>query len=254
MKGIYKFTNKINNKSYIGQSVNLESRYASHKRNYINSNLSCYNNKFYSAIRKYGFENFTYEILKESENFTVEQLNEMEIYYIKKYNSYYQGYNMNPGGNNTGTNYFIPENIIIQIKQDLQNEVNLSLTDIAKKYHISSISIISAINNGKSYNFIGEYYYPIRSKEEMKYTQQGGNNGRSIFSDKEVMFIREQFQYKTLKEIYEEYKEKISYSALKKIIYGVHYTHLPIYKKRNKSWFLHGTCIDYPREEEQKNQ
>ena len=63
MKGIYKFTNKINGKSYIGQSVQLETRYNSHKRNYNNSNLSVYNSKFYRAIRKYGFENFDYEIL-----------------------------------------------------------------------------------------------------------------------------------------------------------------------------------------------
>lgn len=67
MKGIYKFTNNITKKSYIGQSINLESRYNSHKRNYLNKNLSTYNSKFYRAIRKYGFENFTYEILSFSE-------------------------------------------------------------------------------------------------------------------------------------------------------------------------------------------
>lgn len=51
MKGIYKFTNNITKKSYIGQSINLESRYNSHKRNYLNKNLSTYNSKFYRAIR-----------------------------------------------------------------------------------------------------------------------------------------------------------------------------------------------------------
>ena len=38
MKGIYKFTNIINNKSYIGQSVNIEKRYSAHKNNYNNKN------------------------------------------------------------------------------------------------------------------------------------------------------------------------------------------------------------------------
>lgn len=46
MKGIYKFTNKINNKVYIGKSQNLLQRYQSHKRNYNNSKLQDYNTKF----------------------------------------------------------------------------------------------------------------------------------------------------------------------------------------------------------------
>lgn len=91
MKGIYKFTNNITKKSYIGQSINLESRYNSHKRNYLNKNLSTYNSKFYRAIRKYGFENFTYEILCQSENYTVEELNYYEQLYIKQYNSFLDG-------------------------------------------------------------------------------------------------------------------------------------------------------------------
>lgn len=234
MKGIYKFTNKINNKIYIGQSTNLENRYQSHKRNYLNSKLTAYNSAFYQALRKYGFNNFDYEILEASDSFSIDDLNNLEIKYIKLYDSYNNGYNMNPGGSNTGCNFFISENIILQIKKDLK-ENKLTLTDITKKYNISSVGIISSINQGKSYSFIGEYQYPIRSHEEMKKTQQGGNNGRAIFSDKEVLKLRERFQTQTLEEIFKDYKNKISFSALKKIIYGVHYTHLPIYKKEKRN-------------------
>lgn len=114
MKGIYKFTNKFNGKSYIGQSINLELRYKSHKRNYQNSNLHTYNSKFYRALRKYGFDNFEYNILEENDLFSQEDLNNKEKYYIKLYDSQKNGYNMNAGGNNTGNNYFISEENVLK--------------------------------------------------------------------------------------------------------------------------------------------
>lgn len=254
MKGIYKFTNKINGKIYIGQSLDLRRRYISHKNNYKNPNSQAYKNAFYAALRKYGFENFDYEIITQSENFDKDQLNELEKYYIDKYKSYENGYNMNPGGNNTGGNYKISSDIILAIKEDLKNNLSLSLSDIQHKYNISTNSIISNINSGNSYNEIGQYNYPIRTKDQMIITQQGENNSKAIFSNQEVLMIRKDFQNCTLSELFEKYKDKISFSGLKKIVYGIHYTHLPIYKKKEKRWYLNGTCIDYPREEEQGNQ
>lgn len=58
MIGIYKFTNKINGKSYIGQSINLEKRKKEHEHNCFNPNYCNYGSKFYRALRKYGLENF----------------------------------------------------------------------------------------------------------------------------------------------------------------------------------------------------
>lgn len=67
-----------------------------------------------------------------------------------------------------------------------------------------------------------------------------------FFSDKEVLKIRKKFVEMDLNQLYEQYKKEISFSAFKKIVYGVHFTHLPIYKKKQKKWFLDETCIDYP--------
>ena len=94
MIGIYKFTNKLNNKVYIGKSVNVESRIKRHLCNFKNENNQCY---FYRAIRKYGIENFEYEIICECKK---ENLNEMEKYYIHLYvsNNLKYGYNMTEGG------------------------------------------------------------------------------------------------------------------------------------------------------------
>lgn len=92
MIGIYKITNKINNKCYVGQSIHIETRFEEHKR--------CTDNKpLYKAFKKYGIENFIFEIVEEC---IVEQLNDKEIYYIKYFKSSTDewGYNLTFGGNN----------------------------------------------------------------------------------------------------------------------------------------------------------
>lgn len=90
MKGIiYKITNKVNGKSYIGQTrYTLEFRWRQH----IHKKDNTY---FHNAIRKYGVENFEKEILEECD---YTDLNKREIYYIAKYDSFKNGYNLTIGG------------------------------------------------------------------------------------------------------------------------------------------------------------
>ncbi len=93
---VYKYTNLINDKIYIGQTkYSLEKRA---EKNGINYKGSKY---FYRAIQKYGWENFSPEILKD--NLTQEEANELEEYYIKFFDSINPliGYNIRPGGNNS---------------------------------------------------------------------------------------------------------------------------------------------------------
>jgi len=90
---IYKVTNKINNKIYIGQtSKQLKERQNSHIWS-ANNDSSCH---FHKAIRKYGINSFIWEI--EDICNSVEELNEKEIFYIKKYETLNKGYNMTLGG------------------------------------------------------------------------------------------------------------------------------------------------------------
>ena len=60
--GVYMFYNNINNKKYIGSSVNLERRFRAHIISTKFSNLP-----LYRAIRKYGLDNLTYLILEYCE-------------------------------------------------------------------------------------------------------------------------------------------------------------------------------------------
>lgn len=93
--GIYKITNLINNKCYIGQSVDIEKRFRQHKNNYDNKNEPSYDYHLYRSIRKYGIENFKFEIIEECD---YEKLNERETYWIDYYDSYNNGYNETLGG------------------------------------------------------------------------------------------------------------------------------------------------------------
>jgi len=93
---IYKITNEINLKKYIGYSKQVEKRIARHKYIYKSGN-----NLLYKSMKKYGIDNFTFEVIYQSldEKHCFE---EMETYFIKENNSFYlngSGYNLTIGGN-----------------------------------------------------------------------------------------------------------------------------------------------------------
>ena len=90
---IYKATNKINGKCYIGQTVrSLEKRKKEHKRA-IKHRLTW---KFYKDINKYKWNNFKWIVLERYSS--KKELDEGEKYWIKYYNSTSKGYNKLPGG------------------------------------------------------------------------------------------------------------------------------------------------------------
>ena len=94
--GIYKITNKINNKIYIGCSKDIEHRWIAHKSESILEHYPPYNYSIHKAFRKYGIDNFNFEIIEIVNDEA--QLFAREKYWIKYYDSYYNGYNETEGG------------------------------------------------------------------------------------------------------------------------------------------------------------
>lgn len=89
---IYIFTNKINGKVYVGQSIYPESRKIQH----INASKTK-DYLFYRALRKYGIENFEFQVIEK--DIHVDKIGERERYWIKKLNSKApNGYNSTDGG------------------------------------------------------------------------------------------------------------------------------------------------------------
>lgn len=101
MKTIYLHRNKINNKVYIGQTIqtDLKDRW----KNGAGYKTCTY---FYNAIQKYGWENFEHLILEQNENWTQEELDNKEKEYILLFNSNNPqfGYNICEGGSNISPN------------------------------------------------------------------------------------------------------------------------------------------------------
>lgn len=134
MIGIYKITNTTNGKCYIGQSKDIEARWAKHLSVYKSSS----DWELYRAFKKYGISAFKFEIIEEC---SIEALNEREIYWIAQYDSFNNGYNMTLGGEAcNGTNdkavyqYDLSGRFIKEYKSahDAARENNIQFTNICK--------------------------------------------------------------------------------------------------------------------------
>lgn len=93
---IYKYENTLNHKVYIGQTTDIVNRQSSHRSKSI-----FVKSKFYNAVRKYGWDQFSFCVLATIEadpDSITSILDNLEINYIKQYNSYSKGYNSTYGG------------------------------------------------------------------------------------------------------------------------------------------------------------
>lgn len=96
MIGIYKITSKTTGKIYVGQSINIKKRFYEHTYKAFDKKELGYSSILHQAMRKYGIEDFSLEIIEEC---SVDQLDERERYWIKELNTLSpNGYNILVGG------------------------------------------------------------------------------------------------------------------------------------------------------------
>lgn len=151
--GIYKITNKKNGHAYIGQSVDIYKRWTNHKIAAFNKNDDAYKYPICRAFRRYGVENFDFEILEECR---IDELNEKEIHYIALYNTFFYGYNQTLGGEHSS---LVPKENIIGIFHDLET-TQMVHKEIADKWNVSR-STVDWINTGRMWHQDGREY-PIQ--------------------------------------------------------------------------------------------
>ena len=148
---IYKATNIQNNKVYIGQTVkSLSQRKSEHKHRFLYADT---HTKFYNAIKKYGWDNFIWEVVEESIDWTQDELNSKEKYYIQLYNSIEDGYNTLSGGQCSvidgddmavlcGSKPFYAFNIKGEFIGEFINK-----QEFARKYNIPAQRIVEMVQN-----------------------------------------------------------------------------------------------------------
>ena len=187
MIGIYKYTNLINGKSYIGQSVNIVKRRSNHENT---NNRKLEKSYFHRAIDKYGINNFSFEILEECSK---DELNEKEIYYIKKYNTFDRnnGYNRTIGGEQPKINSKCKA--VYQIDLRTRKIINcyVSTREASRKTNTPSSHIADCCNRklilSKGYlwsyvdNYDENYYKKLEvissgKKQKMVYQKDVNNN------------------------------------------------------------------------------
>jgi group I intron endonuclease len=131
---IYKITNKVDQKVYIGQtSRDLELRWKEHKKKGSNCKY------LKAAIENHGVENFKFELICISFD---ENLNDLEMFYIKKYNSLVPlGYNLRNGGNNGKLNEETKKKISESLKLNKTKPINKSF--LGRKHTEETKKLIS---------------------------------------------------------------------------------------------------------------
>ena len=238
MIGIYKITNTINNKIYIGQSVNIAKRWTQYK------NIYDYTIKtpIIKAIEKYGINNFKFEII---ETCSIEDLDEREIYWIKYYDSNKTGYNVTAGGEHCrgedNANAKVTEQDVIFIRELYDSKTPLKKKYIYDTYFANKISYrgFEKIWSGITWKHIMPEVFSEENKNYYKTTAKGNigeNNSFTKVNDKIVNEMRQEYQEKSISEIAEKYKDILSYSAVERILLGITYKRLPIYKKKENKW------------------
>ena len=145
---VYKITNNINGDSYIGVTSNVEKRFKVHAQRYLNKNDKEYNKLLYKAFRKYGIENFKFEIIEEI--LEIENAFNREIYYIDLYNTEKCGYNETYGGKNPPSSAKLTIDDVKYIRNAIYNREDIEkLYDIFKD-HTTKRSFMSACH-GKTW-------------------------------------------------------------------------------------------------------
>lgn len=114
MAYIYKITNKINSKCYIGKTLNsIQERWKEHCSDYTKRKEE--KRPLYNAMKKYGIENF---IVEEVEQCDEDIVNDREKYWIEYYGSFKNGYNATLGGDGKA---YLDRELLIKTYQKVQS-------------------------------------------------------------------------------------------------------------------------------------
>lgn len=224
--GIYIIKNKKTSKFYIGQSINIEQRFASHKTRAFDTNSKEYNAPLYEDMRRYGTFNFSLEILEECSK---EDLHIREEFWIQKLEAQKLGYNKTKGGigvkdANDGENHpnhILTEKDVKEIRRRYANRERKESVFNDYKGKISK-SAFHKIWNGVNWSHILPEVYTKENRDFHKHNTANKNdsNGRTQLTNLDVINIRTKRKLGfNIKDVYKDYASKMTYGSFTNVWY-----------------------------------
>ena len=231
---IYKVTNKVNGKIYIGQTCDLKRRNYHHIYSSYNEKAGDYNTRFHQAIRKHGKDNFQTTLLCIA--MSQQEADELETFYIEKFNSFdfSCGYNMTKGGISEVGNRvqkgekngraLLTKDDVYRIREDYNNlvpfrEVFLKYQDKISKRGLQKVwyfetwkDVLPEVNTPEN-----KYWHSHNAKANP--SEVAANNKRH-FSEEDVRQYRELHfeQGMSIKRIHEKFCSNLRYSTVYNMI------------------------------------
>lgn len=239
MIGIYCITNQINGKKYIGASMNVENRWKVHRRIYDSVGDKEYNKALYRAFRKYGIDNFTFEVIEECADKNEMLQKEKEL--IKLHQTELDGYNETPGGEFGSSKGHcagakngrakLTEEDVIDIRMAYNNREYMR--DIYPKYQdkIAKSSFQSVWSGASWKNIMPEVF--TEENKEWHRTKGSGSPGQrshqSILTEVDVKTIRSRrLAGEDRKEVYLDYAHLISWVTFEQVWYNISWKHVEV--------------------------
>ncbi len=147
--GIYKITNTVNNKCYIGKSINIKQRFANHRSDLKKSVKSKDTNRYlYNSVQKYGLDVFSFDIIEELEN-DENLLKDRELYWMDYHNSCNRDFGYN-------------------LRRDSSTKTEV---------HEDTRKLISESNKGENNPNFGNYWTGEQKKYMSEIKKEGHKNG-----------------------------------------------------------------------------
>lgn len=225
MMVIYKITNMVNGKSYIGQTINtVEERWKRHQQDALTGRL---NTHFARAIRKYSPKNFQVSIIEQVNS--QEELTKREQYWINYYNSIKEGYNETNAIEKCGGNTYMSKTeeelkeIGEKIRQKKQGNLNVNATPVkcrsiktGEEHFFGSQAEMQKWFNSSNHIFIsrrclGQIKRPYLGEWEIAYAQNEYNVVQQIKISKSIYIKPKSITVKNL--MTNEEQTFLSYAA-----------------------------------------
>lgn len=213
MIGIYKWTNLINKKVYIGQSVNITARKAEHIKLSRNKN---YTTNIAKALRKYGIENFEFEIIEEC---LIEELNQKEQFWMSYYNSLdkEKGYNMlevgrvpsSIGSNNPRAK--VTEEIVLEIRNKIYILKRDSLSVFNEYSNLISFDTFRKIRDGTTWKNVDCSMITSIKVER-------ADLPKAKLTKEDVIEIRRRSMMESIDNIVKDYSHIVNRNSIKRVI------------------------------------